>query len=164
MGHPEPPDPDVDAQFARIVAGWHEQAPTSGSDSLPPLEPPLVAAEHTDSAGVPTPASGSADPGGIPPETLAEADAWRGYSPPEVEEHFEPPDPAVPSPRDATYWLSLLGLAGGPLLTIWAAVFSGNPDPGWIVALGVLATFAGFGLLVLRGSGERDPGDNGARV
>ena len=89
---------------------------------------------------------------------------WRGHTPAEVEEHFEPPDPALPPAHDATYWLALAGLVLGPLIVVWAAVISGDPDPGWWVLLGIVATIGGFGLMVMRGSGERDPDDDGAVV
>jgi hypothetical protein len=90
--------------------------------------------------------------------------AWRGYLPDEPDEHFEPPEPQLPPPHDATYWLAVLGLVAGPLLVLWAVVLSGDPDPGWLILAGLLLTVGGFGLLVMRGSGERDPGDDGSRV
>ena len=180
---PDPPRPgaggdDLDARFAEIVAGWDGTAETSGSalrgewsvdlpvtDALPASEPDL-----------PRPATGrgptfdgdvGTDPAGAswsvhprPP-----APGWRGHLPPEEDEHFVPPDPpALPPAHDATYWLALAGLTIGPLVVVWAAAFSGNPDPGWWVLLGIAATVVGFGLLVLRGSGERDPDDDGAQV
>lgn len=175
MDTPQGPDPDVDEQFARIVAGWDEPDPTGGSASRPPPRP---APGHPEEPAGPTPGTPSGPPtppglgpdqppvaaGGIPVGDGDTPTTWRGHDPPQVQEHFEPPDPALPSPRDATYWLSVLGMVGGPLVAIWAAVFSGNPDPGWMVVVGVLMTFAGFGLLVMRGSMDRDPGDDGARV
>ena len=66
--------------------------------------------------------------------------------------------------HDATYWLAVAGMTLGPLTVIWAAMVSRNPDPGWWVLTGIVLTVAGFGLMVLRGSGERDPDDNGAQV
>ncbi len=173
MVTPEWPDREVDEQFARIVAGWQQSAPTSGSAELA-REDVLDGSSGPMPPDLPAPAVPSVAPEAAPPTGLASASddgasdegepSWRGYRPAEVDEHFEPPDPRVPSARDATYWLSVVGLAGGPVLAIWAAVLSGNPDPGWLVVLGVLVTFAGFGLLVMRGSIERDPGDTGARV
>ena len=68
---------------------------------------------------------------------------------------------AVPT---IAYWLAVAGMTLGPLLVIWAAMVSRNPDPGWWVLTGIVLTVAGFGLMVLRGSGERDPDDNGAQV
>lgn len=177
----DPRDDDLDARFAAIVAGWDESAPTSGSERMPSASPPgasvgpqLPESPATGSAG----SAGSAGSGSgadesplEPPagEQLIELDperfiGWRGYVAPEVEEHFEPPSPKLPPAHDATYWLALLGLTAGPLLVLWATVFSHNPDPGWWVLLGCVATAVGFGLLVLRGSGERDPDDDGARV
>ena len=192
IGRPEEPARpldagEVDARFAQIVAGWGLTAPGSAPADDPPAMPPaMLPAPGDGSAGLPPGATGStrpADPGRRP-EPLGRADApdgpdsdlptpgwdepplgWRGHVPPEEDEHFEPAPPApLPPAHDATYWLALAGLILGPLLVIWAAVLSHNPDPGWWVLLGVAATIVGFGLLVLRGSGERDPDDDGARV
>ena len=58
----------------------------------------------------------------------------------------------------------MLGICLGPLVIVWAAVLSHNPDPGWWVLFGLAVTVAGFALMVLRGPGDRDPDDNGARV
>ncbi len=232
--------PDVDEEFARIIAGWSEVSSTSGSSLLRPpdaapgltepaaplpdpgreAEPsgadtqplshgagrPSTGADATDDraddsttgAEVAQGASGAAagsDSSGRDPQpnrtgtddaeatdsapagtgrdhsdsaghdTSFEAEPpWRGYLPEEPDEHFEPPEPQLPPAHDATYWLAVLGLVGGPLLVLWAVVFSSNPDPGWSVVAGILLTLAGFGLLILRGSGERDPGDDGSRL
>lgn len=138
-----PPDPDATAAD-----------PSAGTAGTPST------ANLPTAAGTPV----GKDTTGAPADDDDLGSVWRGYRPAEIDEHFQPPDPPVPSARDATYWLSVVGLAGGPLLAIWAAVLSGNPDPGWLIVIGVLMTFAGFGLLVMRGSTERDPDDNGARV
>lgn len=163
MVTPEWPEREVDEQFAQIVAGWQQSAPTSGSaelaradatdrsaeatpagatppDAIPPgvippdpispgVTPPMLPPTAPAVAPIPTPAAG---PGNAPADRDAGGGepSWRGYRPAELDEHFEPPDPRVPSARDATYWLSVVGLAGGPVLAIWAAVLSGNPDPG----------------------------------
>ena len=70
----------------------------------------------------------------------------------------------LPPAHDATYWLAVVGMVAGPLLVLWAVVFSGNPDPGWLIVAGLLMLGFGFGLLVMRGSGERDPDDDGSRL
>jgi hypothetical protein len=49
-------------------------------------------------------------------------------------------------------------------VVLWAAFFSGDPDPGWWIVTGIVMLVVGFGLMLARGSGERDPDDNGARV
>ena len=88
----------------------------------------------------------------------------RSYEPTEPDDHFEPPAPTLPPAHDATFWLAIVGVVGGPLMILWATLLSGNPDPGWWVVAGIAATVVGFGLIVLRGSTERDPDDDGARV
>ncbi|MGV1009616.1 MAG: hypothetical protein ACOYBY_13540 [Dermatophilaceae bacterium] len=197
------PDPDVDEEFARIIAGWDEVASTSGSALLPehePLAPPADADDDSRSddptaalddppADAPTgrehpqlpderlpaaseelaaePPTEDADAAARPvdPAYQLEHDAWRGYAPDEeVDEHFEPPEPDLPPAHDATYWLAAVGMAAGPLLVLWAVVFSGDPDPGWMVVAGLVLLAFGFGLLVMRGSGERDPDDDGSRL
>ena len=187
-------DPGVDEEFARIVAGWDDVAPTSGSAHLPPAQgmpaPPeserdgdassvetTPAVEHPppppadlgapepppdDTAGPAVEADADAAPD--EPAYLPERDAWRGYEPNEPDEHFEPPEPDLPPAHDATYWLAVVGMVAGPLLVLWAVVFSGNPDPGWLIVAGLLLLGFGFGLLVMRGSGERDPDDDGSRL
>ncbi|MGB8385044.1 MAG: hypothetical protein WCG47_28030 [Dermatophilaceae bacterium] len=165
-------DPDVDEEFARIVAGWDDVAPTSGSSHLPP-DPPSVqrvereAHEPTSEAAPPPPADAEAEAerAAGDPAYLPEGEPWRSYVPDEEpDEHFEPPEPQLPPAHDATYWLAVVGMVAGPLLVLWAVVFSGNPDPGWLIVAGLLLLGFGFGLLVMRGSGERDPGDDGSRV
>ena len=67
--------------------------------------------------------------------------------------------------HDATYWAAVAGLVLGPLLVLWAAFLSGNPDPGWWIVTGIALTVVGFGLLVLRGSTDADTeDDDGAKV
>ncbi|MBK8469595.1 MAG: hypothetical protein WAR57_10615 [Candidatus Phosphoribacter sp.] len=172
---PREPDPDLtDATFADIVARWDEEPEWSGTarptgppapdaPTNPPPSPTLPPAMR------PLPETGEPDADDTElldlddPELLDRA-GWRGYSPPEQQEHFEPPTPTLPPAHDVTYWLAVLGLTLGPLIIVWAAVVSSTPDPGWWVLLGIAATVVGFGLLVLRGSEDRDPDDNGARV
>ncbi len=162
---------DIDERFAAIVAHWDREPETPSSEPigerLEPLEPfPAGPAEFS---GHPPQA---AAPGRhTEPELEIESDpdgeqlfGWRGYTTADDEEHFEPPPPELPPVHDATYWLAVLGMCAGPLVVIWAAFLSRNPDPGWWVVLGIVLTAAGFGLMVLRGSTERDPDDNGARV
>ncbi len=171
----------LDQAFTQILAHWHEDAPTSGSARLDldadgadgsadghRLDPAAAAESPTE--------DDAPDPGHRfvvvdwtgrhhrePPDEPPEA-GWRQHSPTELDEHFEPPDPALPPVHDATYWLALAGLTLGPLLVVWAAVFSGHPDPGWWVVAGIVATIGGFALLVIRGSTDKDPDDDGAVV
>jgi hypothetical protein len=152
----------LDERFDAILARWDDEAPTSGSARLEGLD---LTFRHRpgplDDPG--QRASSAPNDGAVPPDDGV-GTVWRGYTPAEVEEHFEPPDPVLPPAHDATYWLALAGLVFGPLIVVWAAVISGNPDPGWWVLIGILATIGGFGLMVMRGSGERDPHDDGAIV
>jgi hypothetical protein len=144
-GNADDPD-DIDARFREIIAGWE-----ATTDPAAPTTPQATVPEPT-----PTPIdSFAADP--------IEA-GWRSYEPPEADEHFEPPAPTLPPAHDATFWLAIVGVVGGPLIILWATLLSGNPDPGWWVVVGIAATVVGFGLIVLRGSTERDPDDDGARV
>lgn len=157
----DPPAVDVDLQFASIIAHWEDVAPTR----------PLVdgpAAPSSADESLPPPISQQPVTGPQSAAGLDDDDAlfgWRGYAPPpEIDDHFAPGPPDLPPVHDATYWLAVAGMVLGPLIIVWAAVLSGNPDPGWWVLVGIAVTVAGFALMVLRGSGERDPDDNGARV
>jgi len=151
---------DIDSRFASIVAHWDEEAIDAPPDEWGPTLTPLAPTPDVapDVARWPRPGDEAADPDD---EQLF---GWRGYTPAEDDEHFDPPAPVLPPAHDATYWLAVLGICLGPLLIVWAAVLSRNPDPGWWVLLGIALTVAGFGLMVVRGSGDRDPNDNGARV
>ncbi len=164
----DPPVIDIDLQFASIVSHWDDETPRHPGEVRPPAPPGDQAAADVPAAAPvadPNPAGGGATPDRATGQEDDEALlGWRGYILAEVEDHFEPPPPALPPAHDATYWLAVAGLTLGPLIVIWAAVLSGNPDPGWWVLCGLVLTMAGFGLMVLRGSGERDPDDNGARV
>lgn len=188
-------EPDVDEEFARIVAGWDDVAPTSGSAHLPPAEgmpDSRDSGSEGDAAGTETtaPVERTSSPArdlGVPeppgevesrpatepkPEPPTDDPAypqqrhvWRAYPPEDdTDEHFEPPEPQLPPAHDATYWLAVVGMVAGPLLVLWAVVFSGNPDPGWLIVAGLLLLGFGFGLLIMRGSGERDPDDDGSRL
>ncbi len=148
---------ELDARFESVLSGWDLDAPndpTAPPEVGPAQQPPEQSVETPDAR------ERAADPAAAPSSFDT---GWRVHVPPEIEEHFEPPDPSLPPAHDATYWLALGGIVLGPLLVLWAA-FSGNPDPGWYVAVGVVVTTAGFALLVLRGSRDRDPDDDGARV
>lgn len=171
-GTDRPSADDVDVQFASIIAHWDEQAPEPLGDGRPVVAetdwPDALAgsrvigrsnADPDDASAVDGEGDGDRDAGGE--QRLF---GWRGHTPPPDDEHFEPPAPVLPPVHDATYWLAVAGMTLGPLLIVWAAVLSHDPDPGWWVLGGILLTVAGFGLMVLRGSGERDPDDNGAQV
>ncbi|HRW17861.1 MAG TPA: hypothetical protein P5181_03345 [Dermatophilaceae bacterium] len=163
----EPDEEDLDARFEQIIAGWDDipdlPEPSRQEQSAQPeqSEQPARPDRPVESPGTP----GDSRLGGAPAAYLGDDDlGWRGYRVAEPDEHFEPPEPQLPPAHDATYWISVAGIVLGPLIVVWAVMFSGNPDPGWWVLTGIAATAVGFGLLVLRGSGERDPDDDGAQV
>ncbi len=161
----DPPAVDIDLQFASIIAHWEDEPVTTETDTIEPDTIETVTIETVITETVTTQPSAPS----TPPKTHDDEDeslfGWRGYAPPpDIDDHFEPPPPDLPPAHDATYWLAVAGLTLGPVLIMWAAVFSNNPDPGWWVLFGIALTVAGFGLMVLRGSGERDPDDNGARL
>lgn len=172
-GNADDPD-DIDARFREIIAGW--EPPT---DPAEPANPESTAPQPTPTViDLPMlPPHGIPEVGGARPFHPTEggdaADSstadpiesgWRSYEPTEPDDHFEPPAPTLPPAHDATFWLAIVGVVGGPLMILWATLLSGNPDPGWWVVAGIAATVVGFGLIVLRGSTERDPDDDGARV
>ncbi len=167
----QPTDSDIDASFASIIAHWEHDLPADFSQPRP-TGPGIGPRARPDDDHDPSLAEGldSVHFGDVevtPPLDIVEDPSmfgWRSYAPPEADDHFEPGPPQLPPVHDATYWLSVVGLTLGPLIVIWAAVFSTNPDPGWWVLFGITLTVAGFGLMVLRGSGDRDPDDTGAQV
>ena len=179
-------DEHIDVRFAEIVAGltWddekhdHDHAPDHEHEGVDAAGRGRVATPESPGLG---PVEGSAGMPPAGPDAPAPAEstfvtlppllgipdgreAWRGYTPAEEDEHFEPPDPDLPPVHDATYWAAVGGLVLGPLVVIWAAFLSGNPDPGWWIVTGITLTVLGFGLLILRGSTEDDLDDDGARV
>ncbi|HOF63244.1 MAG TPA: hypothetical protein PLL54_02985 [Dermatophilaceae bacterium] len=192
--HGRDDDEHIDVRFAEIVAGLSWDAPEdevfakAARDAPDPpesrrprapgearesgdTEMPGEAGKAGDTVGMP-PVPSIPDSGGstfvtLPP-LLGLPDgrgAWRGYEPLEEDEHFLPPDPELPPVHDATYWAAVAGLVLGPLLVLWAAFLSGNPDPGWWIVTGIALTVVGFGLLVLRGSTDADTeDDDGAKV
>ena len=137
------PDEDVDAAFARIIAGWDE------TPSLP--DPP--------SPGPPPPESPAALPG--PPEP-----GPRDHVPPAEpeDEGYVPPDPP-PLPRlDVPGALAWAAVILGPLFLLFAGLFWRTASPLWL-GLAVLSFIGGFGALVMRLPSHRDSdGDDGAVV
>ena len=178
-----PPLNEIDAAFASIVAHWDDPTPEPLDDRAAddakgdaadltapaPLAPAPLPPAYPATAHVAAPVGDAPDATTDHFSAAEDADeerlfGWRGHTPPPEDEHYQPPPPNLPPVHDATYWLAVAGMTLGPLLVIWAAMVSRNPDPGWWVLTGIVLTVAGFGLMVLRGSGERDPDDNGAQV
>jgi len=103
------------------------------------------------------------DPGEPRPKPVA-GSAWRRHDPAEVDEHFEPPPPApLPSSEDKHFWTMLGALIGGPLLFIYLLLFNRDGN-GWWMTFALLASVAGFVLLVLRQPNDRDDDDDGVRL
>ncbi|HEU5144699.1 MAG TPA: hypothetical protein VFT81_05935 [Dermatophilaceae bacterium] len=175
-------DPELDAEFERIISGWDEEVPDphpqtelsrgdAGLDDATPAEPAQAPEEGP-------PAGPDAAAGGmtlsIAPTT---SHVWRAAPTPadDVDEvldgadpedaHFEPPTITdLPNAEDdPMYWAIVVGLGGGPLLLFYLLIFD-REGSGWWVALALAMTVVGFVLLVLRGGTERDPFDDGTRV
>ena len=137
----ERPDEDVDAAFARIIAGWDDtpSLPSAPTATAAPSVPPL--------------------PG--PPDL-----GPRDYAPPpETEEGYVPPEPP-PLPRiDVPGALAWAAVLLGPLFLLFAGLFWRTASP-LLLGLAVLAFIGGFGALVMRLPSHRDAdsGDDGAVV
>jgi hypothetical protein len=176
-------DPELDAEFERIISGWdedipdpHPQANPSRGDAGPDG---VVPADHAPTApsqeeGPPPVDAAAGMTLSIAPTT---SHVWRAVPPPadDVDEvldeadpddaHFEPPTITdLPNAEDdPMYWAIVVGLGGGPLLLFYLLIFD-RDGSGWWVTLALAMTVVGFVLLVLRGGGERDPFDDGTRV
>lgn len=156
-------DPDIDAAFAAIVAGWDD-----------PSTPPFPGAEGRDEAasGQEGEGRGAPGPASLPPgprEPRRPFDVappgWRVHVPPEPDpedEEFEPPDPPLPR-WDPLLWCAVAGIVLGPVLLITLVLFSphGSKLPMWLAA-GMTA--GGLGVLLARLPGGHDDEDDGARV
>lgn len=148
---------DVDAAFARIVAGWDADGPDEpGATDEPGVGPrpdaPLVIPVwrgDTGSSVTDLLAGGAAEE----PDDVA------------PDEEFTPPDPApLPPLTDRLFWGALGGLVLGPLLLLYLSL--ARPGWGsWSTALAILLTVAGFVCLVVRQPAHRsDDPDRGAVV
>jgi hypothetical protein len=136
-----------DLTWAQIVAGYDAPAATAVA--------PWPVYEDVDPDAVDEPDD---PPGSAYPEFIAFH--------PHDEDRFIPPLPP-PLPRlstvDAASWL---GLIGGPIVLVSAAVFSLSPPP-WVTLFAVLGFIGGFVSLVIRmdnGEDRLDDPDHGAQV
>ncbi len=162
---------DLDARFAKIVAGW---------DDDPPVRPGVPDEPTTPEEPVRSETVGMPDdpvlhePAGMPAEPVPHEPAgmpvapvvWRAATPSaEEDEHFEPPPPeALPRAEDdPTFWGVIAGLVGGPLLLLYVVCFD-RDGSGWWVTTGIGLTVVGFLLLVMRGGVSADDDDHGIRL
>ncbi len=162
------PDPDIEAAFAAIVAGWDAPSapPDGGSEG-----DDGHAGQAADAAS-PGPAALPHGPAALPPAPPeprrvfeVAPPGWRVHVPPEPEpedEEFEPPDPPLPG-WDPLLWCAVAGIVLGPVLLIMLVLFQpyGSKLPMWLAA-GMTA--GGLGILLARLPGGHDDDDDGARV
>ncbi|WP_018351061.1 hypothetical protein [Longispora albida] len=181
------PDPDdVDAQFARIVAGYHRDAPprpdielglaTAGED---PVEEPGEAPRAVPKAGggdfttltdlTAHSGLGAADPRGPGPDEpglLEGLDTFGSGLPddPADDEGYTPPPPP-PLPSLAKYTVAaIVSILAGFVLLLWPELLPIDQQ------VTMLAGFAGLvgGVVTLvyrlRSGEDDDPSDDGARV
>ncbi|MDR2564772.1 MAG: hypothetical protein LBC97_01685 [Bifidobacteriaceae bacterium] len=89
----------------------------------------------------------------------------RDWSPAEVEEHFEPPDPPPALAGDPLLVLAWIGLVGG-LAAVFAWAIVGSWIPEWLPRAGLLGIVAGAATLIWKMPHTRDPedDDDGAQV
>jgi hypothetical protein len=170
------PELDVDAAFAAIVAGFAEPLPT-GVGPWPAVEDVDADAPASDPPTDPTPFPDPADLRAgtrtprhrLPDGSLDPADRGNGEGPgspadADDEERFVPPEPPPITSTDLASRLAWLGVLGGPLVLLLAALtWSHLPT---LVVLGALSAFVGgFITLVARLPRDRDDGpDDGAVV
>ena len=143
---------EVDAEFARIIAGMDSTAPERG-------EPPTQQRDSETGSDATTTTTGW--------EIVGSARHDVEDQPGEAadEEHFVPPPPP-PVPRgDAISRFAWLGLIGAPVLTLLCVLMNWRLE-GWQALLVAGAFIGGFATLVIRmgnGDDEDDP-DGGAVV
>jgi hypothetical protein len=167
------PELDVDAAFAAIVAGFAEP--------LPPGAGPWPAAEDVDADAPP---SGPEDDAAFPDPRLRPTTRGPRHRLPEGsldpgdrgsegsgpaprqddEERYVPPDPPPITSTDLASRLAWLGVLGGPLVLLLAAL-TWSRLPTLVVILALAAFVGGFITLVARLPRDRDDGpDDGAVV
>lgn len=156
------PDPDIDAAFAAIVAGW--DAP--GETRHPGVEG-AAGVDPADSTPGSAPGPASLPPAPREPRRVFDVapSAWRVHVPPTPDpedDEFEPPDPPLPG-WDPLLWCAVAGIVLGPVLLVALVLFQpyGSKLPMWLAA-GMTA--AGLGILLMRLPGARDDDDDGAQV
>lgn len=151
-GHELAYDPaEVDAEFARIIAGMDSTAPERG-------EPPTQQRDSETGSDATTTTTGW--------EIVGSARHDVEDQPGEAaeEEHFVPPPPP-PVPRgDAISRFAWLGLIGAPVLTLLCVLMNWRLE-GWQALLVAGAFIGGFATLVIRmGNGDDDDDPDGGAV
>ncbi|WFE31344.1 DUF308 domain-containing protein [Micromonospora sp. WMMD975] len=171
-------EPDIEAEWARIVAGFHT-TPTAGSHPWPaaedvddPAAPGGAAAGRAEEPAGPTATDVrrlpyAADVSGISvsrdrhdePSLLDGLDTFGADLPDDAEEHYTPPPPP-PLPRFSKYAvLGVLSIVLGFLLFLSPTVMS-LVDPSVVTLLGFTGILAGFVMLIWRlRPGDRDDQD-----
>ncbi|WP_320067120.1 DUF308 domain-containing protein [Micromonospora sp. RTGN7] len=177
-------EPDVDAEWARIVAGFHT-APATGAHPWPaaedvddvPGEPAAGGAGRTgaDEGGTATDVRRlpwAADISGVSvgrgqqdePSLLDGLDTFGADLPDDAEERYTPPPPP-PLPRISKYAVAgVLAIVVGFVLFLEPSLIP--VDPSVVTLFGFIGILAGFVTLIWRlrpGDSDDDP-DNGARV
>jgi hypothetical protein len=169
------PEEDVDAAFARIIAGWDDaSAPAQRPrrDDVPVDAPPSGNGSPPASPS-PAPPFAASDPAGELPPTAGPASFLGGAArgprdhipAEEPDEGYVPPIPP-PLPRgDVAQVLSWAAVIFGPLFLLFAGLFWRDANPLWL-ALAVMSFVGGFVALVMRLPTHRDDGadDDGAVV
>ncbi|MFU8872487.1 DUF308 domain-containing protein [Micromonospora sp. SL4-19] len=182
-------EPDVEAEFAKIIAGFHT-TPTAGShpwpaaedvdDPVDPPGPPGSAGGRTEETGGPTATDVrrlpyAADVSGISvsprdrhdePSLLDGLDTFGADLPDDDEDHYTPPPPP-PLPRFSKYAvIGVLCIVVGFVLFLSPTVLP-ITDPSVVTLLGFTGILAGFVMLIWRlrpGDADEDDPDDGAVV
>lgn len=169
----ERPDLDIDRAFAEIVAAWSSSpegaAPDEPSDA--PRRPvPWPESEDLPAPGEPTRPPESASAQGATAEDVTPSWVQRSREDIEAEvdalvdaDGFVPPDPTPLPHGDLTTRLSWVGVIGGPLFLVFAALFW-NDLPQWLLLTAVVAFVGGFATLVARMPSDRDEDDDDGAV
>jgi hypothetical protein len=172
------PGLDVDAAFAAIVAGFADPLPT-GAGPWPAAEdveadaPPSAPGDDPDATAFPDPARlrpttraprHRLPEGALDPAERAHAEGRGPVPGDDDDERFVPPDPPPITSTDLASRLAWLGVLGGPLVLLLAAL-TWSRLPTLVVILALVAFVGGFITLVARLPRERDDGpDDGAVV
>lgn len=136
------PEPDVEAAFASIIAGWDSPSDRVGAWSA--LED-LPGTTHDAASGCAGTAELVDDGWGQAPPTSGPAIPASD----DPQDHFVPPPPPPLPVGDRISRAAWAGLIGGPLV-LMLAVLTGAPADGWLGLGAVLVTLAGFATLVAR--------------